>query len=364
MKRQCNENERSMLFKNRNQMLKGIYKTSAKSSYGSMFAGLGLSIILMFAGIFPLVDIFDAPKFVFYLWIAFCFTVPNNIIRKVITSIGINKEAKKFLKNENLSINGATIVNIDLTNGVISYIEDDFLNTDGSPIIIDYPALPSELKMDYIGKRILIMYNNTSTFQLMLVNDELARLIPSYSEAYPLMKPIEAHKHIPHPNANSIPFCGHVPSDKEKENLSELYVTKTQGDSVKVLKWCFPILYICVLFLCIVLGVSENSLSTSIPIGLAVCVGFTVFILLMRRIGKNNMKKAADFTYVQEVIFHSNVINQYGRQVSTELKVYEWKNNHFELTSYPGQAAPQKTVYGTVLYKFTNSKGKLLFMAK
>ena len=99
-------------------------------------------------------------------------------------------------------------------------------------------------------------------------------------------------------------------------------------------------------------------------IGALICLGLFGFIMLMRMIGRRNMKKTSDFEFVQEVLFYSNVIEQSGRTVSYYLNVYEWKNGVYEVVSYSYSAMPRGTKYGDVLYKLTNKKGKNLFIRK
>lgn len=366
MKRTCNANERKLLLKNQNQILKGMLKASAKGKYANIFIGLFFSFVVMIAGIFPLVEIFDGSDVAMWIWFAFSFTVPNMIVSKIMTGMRMKKEAKAFLKKENLMINGATIVRVDAINGSIAYIEDDFLNSDGTPIIIDYPALASELKMEDEGKRLIVMYDGDASFQLMRVNDELHSLIPTYSEHYPLTKELSEYKRVPHPNASSIPFCGHVLSDKEKKYISELYMFCTWGSTKKILTICSCIIIPIVFFLSIVLNVTEgNSIINGILIGLAVNVGIFAFFFLMRQLGKKNHSKICNrFTYVQEVILHSFEYKQRGQTVSLSISVYEWKNNHFELSTYNNTSVDLKISYGDVLYKLTNDKGAITFIPK
>lgn len=365
MKRICNTDEKNLLLKNRNEILKGIYKTSAKGKYSGIFLGLFVSMIVMFAGIFICVDLFDEySEAAFYVWVAFSFTVPNMIVRKVMNMLKAKKEVKAFLKKDNLMVNGATIVGLDVANGTFSYIEDDFLGADGRPVIIDYPEIPAGFTQAAIGKRIIVMYDGDSSFQLMKINGELRHLIPENAENYPLEMPLDVYEHVPHPNAVGIDYRGHVPSEEEKEKYADEYVKVTQGDAFKVIKICGIIIFVCVMTISVIFGIMEDCLGKALLIGLGVSVGFIVFILLMRMLGKVNLKKAAQFTYVQDVIFHSNVINQRGRYVSQSLKVYEWKNDKFELVEYPNGAVQGNTQYGSVLTKYINKKNVAIFMKK
>lgn len=236
-----------------------------------------------------------------------------------------NGEAKAFVKKDNLVINGATIVEINPVRGTFSYIEDDFLDQAGNPVIIDYPELPAELRETGIGRRMLVMYDGDSSFQLMKVNEEFGGLIPIYSQQYPLMRPVEEYMRIPHPNVFNTNYRGHVLSEGEKENYANEYVDYMQKDAIKVLKICGIVIFVCAMILSVIIGIQEDCLAKALLIAMGGCAGFAIFIMLIRRFGRYNIRRTAQFTYVQEVIFHSNVIEQMGRTVSVELKVYEWK---------------------------------------
>ena len=48
MKRLCTESEKELLYKNREQMLKGIFQTASHSKFGPVYVSLFISIILTF----------------------------------------------------------------------------------------------------------------------------------------------------------------------------------------------------------------------------------------------------------------------------------------------------------------------------
>jgi len=364
MKRICSDFERDLLFKNRNQMLQGIYQTKAKGKFSNIFLGLFFSIIIMFAGIFFLIDILGESKIYFYIWVIICFTIPNSIVSFIMGKIRVRKEAKAFLKKKNLMINGATIVEVDSIRKSFSYMEDDFLDEKGEPIILDYPELPIGFDESVIGKRILVMYENDSSFQLMVLNDDLCGLIPNYSIQYPLNKEIKEYKRLPHPDAANIQYEEHTLSESEKEKFADMYVKATQRDAFKVIKICCIIIFTGVMVFCVFYGLSEGMLLKTVLYGLAGCAGYGLFLCLIRIFGKWNIKRKTKFVSVKEVMFHSNVIEQFGKRVSTELKVYEWERNRFERNTYPNGSVSVKTKYGSILYKLVNEKGIVFFINK
>ena len=364
MKRTCNDFERELLFKNRNQMLEGICQTKAKGKYSNIFIGLFFSIVIMFAGIFLLIDIIGESKVYFYIWAILCFTVPNSIVSFIMGKLRVKKEAKKFLKKKNLMINGATIVEVDSIRKSFSYVEDDFLDEKGEPIILDYPQLPNGFDESVIGKRMLVMYEKDSSFQLMTLNDDTKGLIPSYSLYYPLNREIKEYKRLPHPEAESLQYEEHFLSKSEKETFADMYVKVTQRDAFKVIKIGGIISFMCTMAFCGRYGLSEGEILKYVLYGIAGCAGYGVFLFLIRILGKWNIKRKTKFVSVKEVMFHSNVIEQFGKRVSTELKVYEWERNRFERNTYPNGSVSVKTEYGSVLYKLVNDKGTVFFINK
>lgn len=154
-------------------VLKGIYGASSKSGYSRILVGLAVSMVVMFAGLIPLLELFGGNEAVMWIWFAFSFSVPNIITRMIMNRISIKRKVKAFLNADNLAVNGATIVGINPAKGTILYIEDDFDNHDGRPVIIEYPALGSELNAEDIGKRLVVMYDSDTSFQLMKLNESL-----------------------------------------------------------------------------------------------------------------------------------------------------------------------------------------------
>ena len=364
MKRICSQNERELLLKNRNQLLKGIYQTKAKSKWGHMVVGLLFSFVIMFLGIFPVAKLFDGAEAAMWAWIAFSLFVPSSIVTAIMGKLQVKKETKAFLKKETLAVNGATIVLVDREKKIFSYIEDDFVDANGIPIIIDYPALPAGFSEAQVGQRMIVMYDGDNSFQLMQMNEALVGLIPAYTEQYPLQRAIYEHWRVPHPNAAYADFIGHPLTEEEKKYYTEKRLQNLQKDGLKTQVIAGIVFVIAVMLLAVILGLSEDCLPKALGIGAIVCVGFIFFVLLCRKIGKNNILKQSQFVHVQEVLFHSNVIDRYGKYVSTELKVYEWKTNQFELVSYPQQTMPANTPYGCVLQKFTTVKGKTVLSVK
>lgn len=102
MKRVCTESEKALLYKNRSQLLEGIYQTASKSKLGQSLIVIALSAITMFIGLFWMAGTFHAPKLVLIIWILFCFVVSRVIFSMILNTLRINKEKRAFMKKKTL----------------------------------------------------------------------------------------------------------------------------------------------------------------------------------------------------------------------------------------------------------------------
>ena len=365
MKRLCTEEEKQLLYKNRKQMLKGILQTAANSKMAPIFISLFLSIIVMFVVMFAVVEglgiYMNLSKFQIKLFLLVIFFVNQIVISAIMNVFRVKKEAKQFMKQKNMMINGATIVAVDSINK-FSYVEDDVLDEQKRPVIIDYPSCAYDIMPEDIGKRIMVLYSGESEFQLVKLNDELRGMIPESATQDVLSHGLEQCIRVPHPNMLTIDKNGHMISEDEKEEFANWYVKMIQGAAFDIAKICFVVIVICVIIICVGINFAEDGypLLKTLPIGLGFCVGMAVFFWLMSLLGKVNIKRQAKFTYVKEVVFHSYIM---ANNTAT-VKVYEWKEGQMQLCEYLAGNVPMKTPYGSVLYKFTNHKEKEVLMNK
>lgn len=354
MKRLCTKAEKELLNNNKEQMLTGIYRTAARSKYSHTIITLILSLFIMIAGVAWVVTAFNVTGSAVTLFALLFLGLSNLIISRILNALRVKRVAGKFLKQENLMLNGATLIEVE-EGDHFSYIEDDFLDENGNPIIIDYPSCPSDITAADAGKRILIMYASDSNFQLVRLNEELRGLIPDTSAAYPLAEKPEQYTHVPHPNMLQIPKTEHKLSPREQEEFADWYVKSVQGASFKVMKICSIILLVCAAILCTVLHVTteEYPLSKTLPICAAIIVGLAVLFWLLSRLGKVNIRRQAHFVAMEKVVFHSYAIED--RIV--KIYVYEWNYGRARLCEYPAGNVSASTAYGSIIYKFTNANG-------
>lgn len=355
MKRVCNEAEKELLYKNRKQMMDGIYWTATRSKLSHVFAGIVFSTAVMCAGIVWAAVTFEVTKFGLTLWMLLSFAVSYIIFFVITSNISVKKEMKAFLKQKNLMVNGATIVEVG-EKDTFAYIEDDVLDEDGKPLIIDYPSCLNELTGEDVGKRILVMYDDDSNFQLVRLNDELKGLISGYSSDYPLADEISEYIRVPHPNMIKVEKTEHELSERERASFADLYVKIVQGEALRMAKISGAVLFISGIVLCGLLSVVEGGypLSQTVPIAAIGFVALWLFFWLMSCIGKVNLKRQGQFTQVKEIVFHSYTISKN----SSLVRVYEWMDGQIQTREYPAGNVFTRTPYGMIMYKFTNLKGE------
>ncbi len=262
--------------------------------------------------------------------------------------------AKDFWNKGNVMINGATIVEVDA--GRIDYIEDDFKDENGKPVIIEYPDTLSDVKQVQEGDRILIVYDSDSRFQLMRMDDELKNLISEEDNNDILEQDLNECLHVPHPNLVKIKREVHELTDKEREEYAELHLAVRRSITNKGLKYSFIFLVVIAVILCVALNYVEGGypFSQTVPIAAAVCGGIGLFSLLAFPIGNRNIKRQGQFKDVKEVVYRSSS----DRQNDVTEYVYEWIDGKIQICEYPYCEIWSGTQFGDVLYKFTNMKGE------
>lgn len=343
-------------------MLEGIYQTGARNQFSHTFIALFLSAISTFLVMIGLSDLFHSSRLVFIIGMLIAFPSFHSIFFMILNGLRIKRKKKTFFKKENLLINGATLVQIE-DNDRFLYIEDDFFDEEGKPILLEYPSRLSHISQKDVGKRFLIIYDDDCNFQLVKLNGKLKGMVPDYSSCYPLSDNLNKYSRLPHPNMRNLEKDGHELSGCEKENFADLYVTVTQSIILKSLKYATMVIISLLAILALLLNFTEDGipLRETLPIGVPAIIGFILILWICKVTGKGTLRRQAmKFIHVKKVIFHSyNIFEGTGVTV----KVYEWYNGQTRLRGYPAgnQVAPN-TVYGSVLYKFTNQNGNCVLL--
>ena len=226
----------------------------------------------------------------------------------------------------------------------------------GKPIIIDYPSTSYEVEDNEVGKRMLVMYGDEGDFQLVKVNEALKGLIPSYSQDYPLAGQMEEYVRVLHPNMLRIEKEAKILNDAERAEYAKLSVKIIQGEAFGVVKKAYIALFFIVGLLISLLHFVEDgvSIETTLPYAILGYVGLGVLFLLMSFIGRFNIRRQCQFETMQEVVFHSYVIENNVAKVM----VYEWENGCAQKKEYFAGHVSPKTKYGTIIYKFLAKEDK------
>lgn len=96
-------------------------------------------------------------------------------------------------------------------------------------------------------------------------------------------------------------------------------------------------------------------------------IGFLICVTLIKIVwwmGKKLLKRSANFEIMEQVLFHSNVVEKDGDYVYTYLNVFEWKDGRFQIATYYITNLPRNVRFGEVVYKLTNNKGDYGFIGK
>lgn len=361
MKRVCTEEEKELLLKNKKQMLQGINWTSRHGSWGVTAIVSIVPILIACVTVVPFIIKYDWSWLVIILSMIVVDLISGFVLWLIINSARTKKETKRFLSQKNLSINGATVVDVGGVN-CFAYIEDDIYDENGKPIIIDYPSTSYEVEENEVGKRMLVMYDDEGNFQLVKINEALEGLIPSYSQDYPLAGEVEEYARVPHPNMLRIEKEAKVLTDAERAEYAKLSVKIIQGEAIGVVKKAYIALFFIVAVLISLLHFVEDGvpLETTLPYAILGYVGLGALFLLMSFIGRFNIRRQCQFITMQEVVFHSYVIENNIAKVM----VYEWDNGCTQKKEYFAGHVSPKTKYGTIIYKFLAKEDKCWLLNK
>lgn len=356
MKRVCTQEERELLLKNKKQMLQGINKTTGSDGWGVTAVIYIVPIFIAFAVMGPFMIMYDLPWIVNGIGLTVVDFISTVILHLIFNSIRAKKETKAFLSQKNLSVNGATVVEVKGTD-CFAYIEDDVYDENSKPIIIEYPSNAQEIEENAVGRRLIVMYDDDGNYQLLRMNDELKGLIPSYTADYPLAGYLEEYMRVPHPNMLKIDKEGKSITDAERKEYADLYVKVVQGGAVSLLKKAYIALFIIGAIMVTLLNYVEDGVlfETSLPYAVLGYLGLGAVFGLAFMFGRWNIRRQGQFTYKQDVVFHSYKMESNYVVVIT---VYEWENGKPQKKVYNAGNVSAKTKFGTIIYKFKNKKGK------
>lgn len=342
------------MYENRAQILEGIFQTAAQSRVWSRLAGIFLACVTAIAAVAGISLVVRMPETGMVLIFLVLFLLARALYRAIFNEVRVKREKKRFLKQDRLMVNGATVIAAEQDR--LLYIEDDFTQEDGKPYLIEYPVRFTDRGFSK-GERMLVLYDGGMGFQLMRISDELKGIVPQASPLYPLAEKMEEYTCLPHPVAAELDREERRLSEGEKEKYAALYTEVTQRQAVRRF-WTGGIGLVAALsLLCILLDSVEDGipLAQSAPIAAGICAGLAALMCVSLKLGKRKLKRAAhQFETVKEVLFHSCRVDGQSAGVS----VYEWIDGRMCREEYEGADVPLRTAYGSRLYKFTDEKGK------
>lgn len=112
------------------------------------------------------------------------------------------KTKKRFLRQENISVNWATVVRIDEDNYRISYLEDETFGPDGKPYIVDCVATAQDCRCVVKGQRIILVHiteKNGKEYDLPVIPKKEFTLFREKEKCGPVN--VIDIIHVPHTNA-------------------------------------------------------------------------------------------------------------------------------------------------------------------
>lgn len=364
MKRVCTNNEKELLYKNRKQMINGRFGTASNERLGDVVIGiiLGCIMIPVILYVFFVTDqidvIFGKSKFTAQLFFLLPIIIMVTVIEKIMTWLRCKREEKRIKKRDDIMLNGATIIDVDLS-GCFSYIEDDFYDENGKPIILEYTFQSGKMKQEDVGKRILVLYDGDFGYRLVKLNEELRGLIPNSTYDYPLKEDVHSYVRVPHPNMVKLEKAEHTLQTSEMKYFSEFYIKKTRDQILKRLKLAILWIGICIAFMFVLLNVEKGySISKCIMFGTAAVSCLAILFFVLNFINKKIIEGKATFVSMKKVVF----IGQGMRDKVALVRVFEWNENEVQLCEYKQNGLPENTPYGSILYRFRNSKNKFILL--
>lgn len=363
MKRVCNETERQLILQNRSMLLASCGQMKYTNGYSETFIATILTIIVYFTGLITFDGILGKHFLLELAWIIVAFKGTRFIFYAIYQIMYGNKQKSRFLQSSNLYINGATVVDVDETAGIIYYIEDELCDLTGNPVIVDYSVYGKKLSRNEIGNRIAVVYASDSNFLIMKLNDELTRLVPGNFTDYQTGQYI----HVPHPNASKMFPLPHNLNEKEKNYFLNMYDNNEQKTKSTVIVILSLVFVACVMTISSIVGYYMHDILKIILIGLGICalyIGIVLFFCWLGHIVNKNIRKKIDYESVQEVLFESDDFEWPNRTVNYGVNVYEWMNGQFQLVQHSNTVVPKDTHYGDVLYKVKNKDGQITFFRK
>lgn len=363
MKRQCNEQEKEILFRNRYNFYEGIFSIKARSNgakYLWMFLGgaiMSAVIYKLFARIIPVraltsfVRVFTIIGFVFF----------GIVTAAIYEVISVSKAKKKFLRSNVIFINGATIVGFDHEHKRILYVEDDVLDKNGEIVLLAYPAEESEVKGILTRKRVLIIYDKDGNYHMMKSNEQFNRFFNIPESVFISDEELMKKEPIPTVNVFYIDKDERALSFYEKELFPKKFAKSVMRGNLIAIALLGVFLMVMTMYWAVLFGRTEGTLHKAVTVGVIICIGICLAIFISYWVMLYHYRIKYKYTHVKELVIHS-IENKTLSEFTA--KVFEWDVNRLELKEYKNLLCTFSAKYGEVLYRLRTSANEYIILPK
>lgn len=355
MRRQCTELEKEILYNNRGDILSGTLEGRHGNGVVPIFIGIvvGAVISIPIAFAMRLTD-----KYAIEGVMLVCIAIAIAGIQIVFRKIGISRDKNKIFKDQQVDINGATILGINNKDGFFVYVEDDFYDGQGRLQKIAFPVNdPDKIAP---GMRIMAVRTSDGSYFLMNVSNETRGFISGYSPVNlsdQNAAQMLSQSMIPHPNAFYMDVNPRLLTQNEKVAfLNNAGSFNAKNDKIGMVCFSVSIIIIALLTFVILVGSEVITQFRYAMLWLAglIVVGVGLIILFKKLLQIRSKKRFEQDVYVQRVLLISYDFNYIGFSAQAVLRVYEYVNGVMDTQSYLYPVYNEKKPYGTVLYKCTS----------
>lgn len=376
MRRLCTDNERQLLYENKENMCMGTYKKTSYGKYSDVYISLAVFLALFVVSIVFIVDFavkFISNEFVsriiVYVWIMFLLFISRLLTFSINKKRRTAKEKKRFLKDGQFMINGATVIETDETDGIMTilYTEDDMRTIGGKPYNIMCPAERGDIEGMRAGDRLIAIYavsgKDKNAIRLMKLNNVTRSLIDMEKHVEVSEFKSDNIECFLHPNCAEIE-CGKTALNAEDKEMFVNAVIEIRRTGLKKLLTGMGIAFFIILNLLATLlltesGKGEMTIGKYILVYGCVNAGIAAYLGILNMISKKTSKKNTDFVTANEAVFISKVVNGDG---TNAVSIYEWGINSFDINEYPN--VDFNGNMGEVVYKLTTSSGLIQFIPR
>ncbi len=229
----------------RTQLLKdGIYLEGYFNSLISFYEGKIVSIICLLLMLAILVCAYVSKIFVIvFIVCLILFMIFHPILLWHDFYQFQKKMLKKWLKEEHIEINWATIVKIDEEGRTISFLEDEAKSPTGTPYIVDYIATDKDCRCVKKGERIILVHiwdKEKKEIILPMIPRKKFSMLRDKEKCGPVY--VAGLEHVPHVNAffmeeNDVIFHSRLSVDNWVVDIKKLGYGNRHPSAIFVKEW-------------------------------------------------------------------------------------------------------------------------------